>query len=438
VTLGAKELLNILLIGGGGREHALAKRIAASPLCGSLIVTPGNPGIAQIAECAAVPVEDIDGLIALALGSKIDLVVVGPEGPLVAGLADRLGDTGIPVFGPKANAALLEGSKCFMKDIAAKYAIPTAAYRRFRDGTAAKDYVRDQGAPIVVKADGLAAGKGVTVAMTIAEAEAAIDAALIDGRFGAAGEEIVIEEFMSGEEASYFALVDGATVMPLGAAQDHKAVGDGDTGPNTGGMGAYSPAPIVTPAMEKRILDDIVRPLAAAMVAEGRPYRGVIFAGLMICDSADGPIPRLIEINVRFGDPECQVLMERLDSDPLALMLATATGKLADAPPPQWRDEAALTVVMCAEGYPGTPVAGTEIKGLDKAGEIAGVSVLHAGTKLLGDGRLVAAGGRVLNVVATGQNVFEAQARAYQAVDLIDWPGGFCRRDIGWRAIGRT
>jgi phosphoribosylamine--glycine ligase len=438
VTLGAKELLNILLIGGGGREHALAKRIAASPLCGSLIVTPGNPGIAQIAECAAVPVDDIDGLIALALGSKIDLVVVGPEGPLVAGLADRLGDTGIPVFGPKANAALLEGSKSFMKDIAAKYAIPTAAYRRFRDGAVAKDYVRTQGAPIVVKADGLAAGKGVTVALTVAEAEAAIDAALIDGRFGAAGEEIVIEEFMAGEEASYFALIDGATVMPLGAAQDHKAVGDGDTGPNTGGMGAYSPAPIVTPAMETRILDDIVRPLAAAMVAEGRPYRGVIFAGLMICDSADGPIPRLIEINVRFGDPECQVLMARLDSDPLALMLATATGKLADAPLPVWRDEAALTVVMCAEGYPGTPVAGTEIKGLDKAGEIAGVSVLHAGTKRLEDGRLVAAGGRVLNVVATGQNVFEAQARAYQAVDLIDWPGGFCRRDIGWRAIGRT
>jgi len=436
------DRLNVLLVGGGGREHALARRIAASPRAGRLYAAPGNAGIAEVAECVAIPVDDTERLAAFAVEHRVGLVVVGPEAPLVLGLVDLLTLRGIPAFGPAANAAILEGSKSFMKDLAARHGIPTAAYARFRDATAAKAYVAEQGAPIVVKADGLAAGKGVTVAQTVAEAEAAIDAALVGGRFGSAGHEIVIEAFLEGEEASFFALVDGETVVPLGAAQDHKAVGDGDTGPNTGGMGAYSPASVVTPALERRILAEIMAPLARAMVAEGRPYRGVMFAGLMICQGEDGPAPKLpapklIEINVRFGDPECQVLMARLESDPLELMQATAEGRLAELPPPRWRNQAALAVVLCAEGYPGTPVAGTEIKGVGKAASVKGVAVLHAGTRRGADGRLLAAGGRVLNVVATGRNVAEAQARAYRAVDLIDWPGGFCRRDIGWRAIAR-
>jgi phosphoribosylamine--glycine ligase len=433
----AADRLNVLLVGGGGREHALARRIAASPRAGKLYAAPGNAGIAELAECVAIPVEDSDRMVAFAADHAVDLVIVGPEAPLVLGLVDFLSLRGIPAFGPSADAAILEGSKSFMKDLASRYGIPTAAYERFRDATAAKAYVAERGAPIVVKADGLAAGKGVTVATTVAEAEAAIDEALLGHRFGAAGNEIVVEEFMAGEEASFFALVDGETVVPLGAAQDHKAVGDGDTGPNTGGMGAYSPAPVVTPALERQIVDRIVEPLARAMVAEGRPYRGVIFAGLMICPTPQGPEAKLIEINVRFGDPECQVLMARLESDPLELMLATAEGRLAELPPPRWRDEAALAVVLCAEGYPGTPVAGTEIKGLDRAASVEGVAILHAGTRRAADGRVVAAGGRVLNVVAVGKDVAEARMRAYRAVDLVDWPGGFCRRDIGWRAIGR-
>jgi phosphoribosylamine--glycine ligase len=431
------DRLNILLVGSGGREHALARRIAASPLTAKLTAAPGNAGIAEIAECVAIAADDVLALVAYATENSIDLVVVGPEVALVAGLADRLAENGIKAFGPNAAAALLEGSKSFMKDIVAKYGIPTASYASFRDGVAAKAYVALHGAPIVIKADGLAAGKGVTIAATIAEAEAAIDEALVGGRFGTAGREIVIEEFMAGEEASYFALVDGETVVALGAAQDHKAVGDGDTGPNTGGMGAYSPAPVVTPALEQRILDEIVRPLARGMVAEGRPYRGVIFAGLMIVPTPAGPTPRLIEINVRFGDPECQVLMARLESDPVALMLATAEGRLAELPPALWRDEAALTVVLCAEGYPGTPKTGTVIKGIDDAAAVDGVTVFHAGTKRGANGALLASGGRVLNIVATGRDVAEAQARAYRAVDRIDWPEGFCRRDIGWRAIAR-
>jgi phosphoribosylamine--glycine ligase len=428
--------LNILLVGSGGREHALAKRIAQSPLTATLIAAPGNAGIAEVAECVAIAADDVAKLTAYAAEHRIDLVVVGPEVALVAGLVDRLAEKGIKAFGPNEAAALLEGSKSFMKDIAAKYGIPTAAYARFRSGADAKAYVASHGAPIVVKADGLAAGKGVTIAATIAEAEAAIDEALVGGRFGAAGDEIVIEEFMAGEEASYFALVDGETVVPLGAAQDHKAVGDGDVGPNTGGMGAYSPAPVVTPALEQRILDEIVQPLARGMVAEGRPYRGVIFAGLMIVPTPGGPSPKLIEINVRFGDPECQVLMARLESDPVALMLATAEGRLAELPPARWRDEAALAVVLCAQGYPGTPKAGTVIKGVAEAAA-QGVAVLHAGTKRGALGDLVASGGRVLNIVATGHDVAEAQAKAYRAIASIDWPEGFCRRDIGWRAIAR-
>jgi phosphoribosylamine--glycine ligase len=431
------DRLNILLVGSGGREHALALRIASSPLTANLTVAPGNAGIGEIAECVAIAADDVPGLVDYAARNAIDFVIVGPEVALVAGLADRLAEKNIRAFGPNAAAALLEGSKSFMKDIVAKYGIPTAAYARFRDRDAAKAYVIEHGMPIVIKADGLAAGKGVTIATTPAEAEAAIDEALIGGRFGAAGSEIVIEEFMTGEEASYFALVDGETVVPLGAAQDHKAVGDGDTGPNTGGMGAYSPAPVVTRELERQILNDILRPLASAMVAEGRPYRGVIFAGLMIVPGPAGPKPRLIEINVRFGDPECQVLMARLESDPVALMLATAEGRLADLPPARWSDQAALTVVLCAEGYPGTPVTGTEIKGVAKAAAVEGVTVFHAGTKRSADGKLLACGGRVLNIVATGSDVAQAKTRAYRAVDLIDWPGGFCRRDIGWRAIER-
>ncbi len=431
------DRLRIFLVGGGGREHALALRIAASPLTAKLMAAPGNAGIATIAECVPIAADDVGGLTRYAVDNAVDLVVVGPEVALVAGLTDRLAEKGILAFGPNAAAALLEGSKAFMKDIVAKYGIPTAAYARFRDGKAAKAYVAEQGLPIVIKADGLAAGKGVTVAHSLAEAEAAIDEALVGDRFGAAGQEIVVEEFMAGEEASYFALLDGETVMPLGAAQDHKAVGDGDTGPNTGGMGAYSPAPVVTAALETRILKEIVAPLARAMVAEGRPYRGVLFAGLMIVPSPDGPKPRLIEINVRFGDPECQVLMARLESDPVALMLATAQGTLAEAPPARWRDDTALTVVLCAEGYPGTPKTGTAIEGLSSAAAVEGVTILHAGTKRGADGELLASGGRVLNIVATGRDVAEAQARAYLAVGRIDWPGGFCRRDIGWRAIER-
>jgi len=425
-------------VGGGGREHALARRIAASALTKRLYVAPGNAGIAEIAECVAIAADDIDRLVGFAVDQAIDLVIVGPEGALVEGLVDRLTEHGILAFGPNRAAALLEGSKSFMKDLAAKYGIPTAAYARFQDAKAAKNYVATRKLPIVIKADGLAAGKGVTIAPSMAEAHGAIDDALLGERFGAAGHEIVIEEFMVGEEASYFALIDGETVMPLGAAQDHKAVGDGDVGPNTGGMGAYSPAPIITEALEQNILDRIVRPLAKAMVAEGRPYRGVLFAGLMIEPGAEGPEPRLIEINVRFGDPECQVLMARLETDPVALMLATAAGRLAGQPPPVWREEAALAVVLCAEGYPGAPKTGTCIRGIERAGEIDHVVALHAGTKRAPDGRLLSAGGRVLNIVATGKTVAEAQSRAYRAVDRIDWPEGFCRRDIGWRAIERA
>jgi phosphoribosylamine--glycine ligase len=430
--------VNILLVGGGGREHALARRVAASPLARKLYVAPGNAGIAEIAECVAIAADDIDRLIGFAVDLAIDFVIIGPEGPLVAGLVDRLAEHGIPAFGPNRAGAILEGSKSFMKDLAAKYAIPTAAYARFQDPEAAKHYVAAHELPIVIKASGLAAGKGVTIAHSAEEAARAIEDALVGGRFGAAGHEIVIEEFMAGEELSYFALVEGETVMPLGAAQDHKAVGDGDVGPNTGGMGAYSPAPMMTDALDRAILDRIVQPLAHAMVAEGRPYHGVLFAGLMIVAGADGPEPKLIEINVRFGDPECQVLMARLESDPLGLMLATATGTLAEQAPPVWRDDAALTVVLCAEGYPGTPRTDTEIGALDEAAAIPNVTVLHAGTRRAADGTLRAAGGRVLNIVATGADVAEAQASAYRAVDRIDWPQGFCRHDIGWRAIKRT
>ena len=424
--------MKILVVGGGGREHALCWAIAASPLCTRLTCAPGNAGIAAEAECVPIAAEDIDGLVAFARREAIDFVIVGPEQPLVAGLVDRLAEVGIKAFGPRAAAAALEGSKGFMKDFCARHGIPTARYARFTDAAAARAHVRAHGAPIVVKTDGLAAGKGVVVAMTVDEALAAIDAAMVAGQFGTAGAELVIEEFLVGEEASFFALCDGTHALPLAAAQDHKRVGDGDTGPNTGGMGAYSPAPVVDAAMTERIMAEIVRPTLAGMRAEGRPFVGVLFAGVMI--GPDGP--RLIEFNVRFGDPECQALMPRLMSDLLPALIAAADGQLANFHL-RWRDVAALAVVMAAKGYPGAYAKFTPIAGLEAAASQPDVLVFQAGTARR-DGGIVATGGRVLAVVATAPGIAAAQARAYAAIDRIDWPGGFCRRDIGWRAIARA
>jgi phosphoribosylamine--glycine ligase len=425
--------MKVLVVGGGGREHALCWAIAASPLLDQLFCAPGNAGIAQVADCIDIAADDLDGLVAFAREQEIDLVVVGPEAPLVAGLVDRLETHGIRAFGPRSEAAVLEGSKGFMKDLCARHDIPTAAYARFTEAEAAKAYLRDQGAPIVVKADGLAAGKGVTVAQTLAEAEAAVDAALSEGAFGEAGAEVVIEELLEGEEASFFALVDGVTALPLAGAQDHKRAYDGDEGPNTGGMGAYSPAPLVTDALAERIMAEIVRPTVAAMKSEGRQYKGVLYAGVMV--GADGA-PKLLEYNVRFGDPECQVLMMRLDSDLLPALAATCDGVL-ESLTLRWSEKAALTVVMAAKGYPGAYEKGSEIRGLESLADTPDLEVFHAGTKRAGDGSLCAAGGRVLNVTALGEDVAAAQAAAYAAVDRVDWPGGFCRRDIGWRAVKR-
>ncbi len=425
--------MRILVVGSGGREHALCWAIAASPLCDKLYCAPGNAGITRIAECVPIGQDDLDGLVRFAIESKIDFVVVGPEAPLVAGLVDRLGAKGINAFGPSAAAARLEGSKGFMKDIFAKYGIPTAAYGRFRDAAVAKAYITRQGAPIVVKTDGLAAGKGVIICQTVAEGHAAVDLMMSHREFGAAGDEVVVEEFLDGEEASFFALVDGAHALPLATAQDHKRVHDGDRGPNTGGMGAYSPAPIVDAAMEAKVMSDIIAPTVAGMAAEGAPFKGVLYAGLMI--SAKGV--KVLEYNVRFGDPECQVLMMRLKSDILPALIATADGQLASFDL-RWRPEAALVVVMAANGYPGTYQKGTLIAGLDDAALVEGTEIFHAGTKLAtvnGKAAVTANGGRVLGITAVGATVAEAQARAYRAVDRIRWPEGFCRRDIGWRAI---
>jgi len=426
--------MNILILGSGGREHALAWKIAASPLAGKIYCAPGNAGIAREAECAALDLADHAAVIALAKTNKIDLVVVGPEVPLVAGIVDDLEAAGIKAFGPGKWAARLEGSKGFTKDLCKANNIPTAAYERFKSASAAKAYVRNKGAPIVVKADGLAAGKGVVVAETVAEAEAAIDMMFGGGKdnpLGAPAWEIVIEECLVGEEASFFALCDGETAIALASAQDHKRVGDGDKGPNTGGMGAYSPAPIMTAEMNKRVMDEIVRPTVRAMKAMGAPYKGVLFAGLMITASG----PQLIEYNVRFGDPECQVLMLRLMSDLVPALLAACDGQLKNFDL-RWYDDAALTVIMAAKGYPGNYQRGSPIEGLDAAAQVEGVEIFHAGTKADGD-HILANGGRVLNICARGKSVREAQLRAYAAVDRINWPGGFCRRDIGWRAIAR-
>ncbi|HUI18625.1 MAG TPA: phosphoribosylamine--glycine ligase [Alphaproteobacteria bacterium] len=421
--------MRILVVGGGGREHALVWALAASPLADKIYCAPGNAGIAESAECVPIAAEDLEALVAFARAQAIDFVVVGPEAPLVLGLVDRLEEGGIKAFGPSAAAAALEGSKGFMKDLAARHGIPSAAYGRFTEPNTAKAYVRECGVPIVVKADGLAAGKGVVVAATLAEADAAIDAALVAGQFGRAGSELVIEEFLAGEEASLLALVDGSHFLTLPSAQDHKAAFDGDRGPNTGGMGAYSPAPVVTAALQQEIEATILAPAVAAMAAEGRPFKGILYAGLMI----DQAGPKLLEFNVRFGDPECQALLVRLKSDLLPALVAARDGELKyfDL---RWRAEPSLTVVMAAKGYPGTYAKGSEIRNLDAAGAVDGVTIFHAGTARK-EGKLVAVGGRVLGITARGGTLAEAKERAYRAVDLVDWPGGFCRRDIGWRAL---
>lgn len=422
--------MRVLVVGGGGREHALCWAISASPLCDALYCAPGNAGIAQDAECVPIAADDIETLVRFATENAIDFVVVGPEAALVMGLVDRLAEVGIKAFGPSAGAAMLEGSKGFMKDLCAKYDIPTAAYGRFTAAAAAKAYIEDQGAPIVVKADGLAAGKGVTVAQSVDEALAAVDAAMTDSAFGAAGQELVIEECMTGEELSFFVLVDGKTALPLVGAQDHKAAGDGDTGPNTGGMGAYSPAPALTEALQAEIMERIITPTVEGMAAEGTPFSGVLYAGLMLTEEG----PKLLEYNVRFGDPECQVLMLRLRSDILPALVAACDGML-ETFNLRWSDDVALTVVMAAKGYPGDYAKGSEIRGLDTI-SLEDAIVFHAGTVLEG-GSLRANGGRVLNITASGATIAEAQAKAYAAVDQIDWPGGFCRHDIGWRAVAR-
>jgi phosphoribosylamine--glycine ligase len=422
--------MNILLLGSGGREHALAWKIAASPLVARLVCAPGNAGIAQECDVAALDIADHAAVIAFCRAQAIDLVVIGPEAPLCAGIVDDLAAAGIKAFGPSKAAARLEGSKGFTKDLCRANSIPTAAYARFAAAAPAKTYVRAQGAPIVVKADGLAAGKGVVVAQSVAEAEAAIDM-MFDGGLGDAGAEVVVEECLVGEEASFFALCDGESAIALASAQDHKRAFDGDLGPNTGGMGAYSPAPVMTAAMERRTMDEIVLPTVRAMRAMGAPYRGVLFAGLMITESG----PKLIEYNVRFGDPETQVLMLRLMSDLVPALLASCDGMLKNFDL-RWFPDAALTVVMAAKGYPGHYMRGSVIEGLAAAGEVEGVEIFHAGTRAEGS-RILVNGGRVLNVSALGKTVRQAQARAYAAVDRIRWADGFCRRDIGWQAIAR-
>ena len=418
--------MNVLLIGSGGREHALAWKLSQSRGLDTLYAAPGNPGIAEHATLVTLDATDHDAVIAFAQDHAIGLVVIGPEAPLVEGLADSLRAADVPVFGPGKAAAQLEGSKGFTKDLCARAGIPTAGYVRATTLAAATAALDRFGAPVVVKADGLAAGKGVTVAMTRAEAEAAVA-----DLFASTGAEAVIEEYMDGEEVSLFVLTDGTTLRPFGTAQDHKRVGEGDTGPNTGGMGAYSPAAVLTPDLEARAIREIVAPTVAALAAAGTPFSGVLFAGLMLTASG----PKLIEYNARFGDPECQVLMARFDGDLLATMLCVADGRLAEAPAARFADETALTVVLAARGYPSAPVTGGTIAGIDAA-EAAGTRVFHAGTRM-GDAGLIATGGRVLAVTATGADVAAAQAAAYRSVDAIDFPDGFCRRDIGWRAVAR-
>jgi len=421
--------MNILVVGSGGREHALAWKIAQSPLLGRLVCAPGNPGMAALGETRDVKATDVPALIALAREIAADLVVIGPETAVAAGLADALAEAGIPCFGPSAKAGQLETSKAFTKAFADRHGLPTGRYGVFEDATEAKAFLAGFTAPYVIKADGLAAGKGVVIAQTLAEAEAAIDDCL-GGRFGASGARVVIEEYLEGEIASLFALCDGTTSLLFGGVQDHKRAFDGEQGPNTGGMGAYAPAPVLSEAVVDAARRTLIEPAFAGIAAEGAPYRGVIFCEIMV--TADGP--KLIEFNVRFGDPECQVLMLRLESDLVPYLKACAEGRLADMPAPAWRDEAAICVVLAAEGYPGTPRTGDEIR--DAEGDLGeGVTVFHAGTARRDDGALVSAGGRVLNVCALGADLRQARDRAYAAVARIDWPAGFCRSDIGWRAL---
>jgi phosphoribosylamine--glycine ligase len=428
--------MRILVVGGGGREHALCWAISASPLCTRLYCAPGNAGIARVAECIDVGAEDIPGQVALAQRLKIDFVVIGPDAPLVAGMADGFTAAGIKVFGPSKKAAQLEGSKSFTKELCRRHNIPTAAYERFSDLAKAEAYIRAQGAPIVVKADGLAAGKGVIVAETVEQALEAVRDMLQGSRFGAAGAAVVIEEFMEGEEVSLFALTDGEHVLPLVGAQDHKRAFDGDKGPNTGGMGAYSPVPLLDAAMTERALREIVHPTVRAMKADGIPFKGVLYAGLMI----DRNGPRLVEYNCRFGDPETQPMMMRLKSDIVPALMACADGGLKHFDL-RWSDEAALTVILATRGYPDAYPRGSEIRNLAAAAKVEGVEIFHAGTKFgeggAAGGRILANGGRVLNVTAMAPTVEQARDRAYRAVDLIDWPEGFCRRDIAWRAVAR-
>ncbi len=422
--------MNILLLGSGGREHALAWKLAQSPRCKRLFAAPGNPGIAEHAQLVALDARDHGAVIAFCAAQQIGLVVIGPEAPLVDGLSDSLRGAGVPVFGPSKAAARLEGSKAFTKELCARHNIPTGTFRRVTNKDEALAALSEFSIPVVIKADGLAAGKGVTVAMNADEARAAV-ADIFSGKFGEAGAEAVIEEFLSGEEASLFAITDGHTIVPFGSAQDHKRVGDGDTGPNTGGMGAYSPARVLTPLLEGEAIERIIAPTVRAMAEEGMPYSGVLYAGLMLTPTG----VQLIEYNARFGDPECQVLMLRLEGDLVELLLATAENRLASLPAPRLSDDTALTVVMAAQGYPGTPKGCGTIRGV-AAAEAAGAKVFHAGTAIK-DGELVASGGRVLNVTARGSSVSEAQARAYAAVDKLDFVDGFCRRDVGWREVER-
>jgi len=420
--------MNILILGGGGREHALAWAVMQNPKCDKLIVAPGNAGIAKIAECASLDILNGDAVVQFCEANAISFVIIGPEAPLAAGVADRLRDAGVLTFGPSQAAAQLEASKGFTKEICDACGAPTASYARFDTAEAARAYVQDQGAPIVIKADGLAAGKGVIVAMDMATALGAIDD-MFAGEFGSAGAEVVIEEFMEGEEASFFVLSDGENVLPLGTAQDHKRAYDGDEGPNTGGMGAYSPAPIMTDTVTQKALDEIVKPTVAEMAKRGTPYQGVLYAGFMIKNGQ----PRLVEYNARFGDPECQVLMLRLGAQVLDHLLACAEGRLHEARV-NWADDHAMTVVMAAKGYPGAYEKGTEIRGLSDLPEDSAHMVFHAGTSER-DGKIVATGGRVLNVTARGATLQEARDRAYDMTSRIDWPEGFYRTDIGWRAL---
>jgi phosphoribosylamine--glycine ligase len=422
--------MHILLLGSGGREHALAWKIAASPLVTKLWCAPGNAGIAREAECVALDIADHAAVIDFCRRNAVDFVVVGPDAPIAAGIVDDLDVAGFKAFGPTKAAGQLESSKKFTKALCRANHIPTAAYGHFTDPEAAKAYIREQGTPIVVKADGLAAGKGVVVAITEVEALAAVDM-MFGGGLGEAGTEVVVEEFMQGEEASFFALCDGEHALALATAQDHKRAFDGDKGPNTGGMGAYSPAPVMTDAMCARVMDEMIYPTLRALKAMGSPYKGVLFAGVMV--TKDGP--KLVEYNARFGDPECQVLMLRMMSDIVPALIACADGQLKNFSL-RWFDEVALTVIMATKGYPGDYGKGFVIEGLDDAAEVEGVEIFHAGTKAK-DGKILSNGGRVINVCATGKTVTEAQQRAYAAVDRIQWPEGFCRRDIGWQAVER-